>query len=87
MSGTNFSSSLILVKKMKSWFIFVWLIISVMAGKKVGIDDAWLEYLDCFEKRVSVMTNVCNLDGTMIPALQLARRSLRLLGAKGLENS
>ena len=67
---------------MKSWFIFVWLIISVMAGKKVGIDDAWLEYLDCFEKRVSVMTNVCNLDGTMI--LRLGR-SLRLLGAKGLE--
>ena len=68
MSGTNFSSSLILVKKMKSWFIFVWLIISVMAGKKGRIDDAWLEYLDCFEKRVSVMTNVCNLDGTMIPS-------------------
>ena len=26
-----------------------------------------MENLDCFEKRVSVMTNVCNLDGAVIP--------------------
>ena len=35
-----------------------------------------MENLDCFEKRVSVMTNACNLDGAVI------RRSIASLGTQ-----